>query len=530
MTSVLNPSLSQPQHLLDSAAAMQKYADQKETVGALVCTRIQAIVAAAVALQKMTKLAVNHGAGLTCAGTTIATGLGHLYSGDVFKGTFLTAAGAKEIYNILNKENNRQEVMGLLNNAGAGIDMIQTLEVANGESLKTVDKNLDLVRNNVKRLNHHLSLVKNIATEGSEELKVQKKKASRLYKEANKLFAQAQEKFEISQKRIEKSSSTFEKALEGFSDLYKLANQKDDNEKTLDAFIKLATKIHRQCKAAQDVLEDGNGELNEGIELLNQAIEKQQEAAVEAGIALCRAKSRLDTIKHQEVEKAYEEKIETIQTELNSIKARHADVLTIIPQTQQNIEQAKEIVEGGYNNADLLMAGVGATAGNALLGPVVGIPLGVAASVAIKKNHMAVADYVFGIKEEQPKAPVNHEVISYQFDQHSCGYWGRYVAKRQSWTVGTIFIRIGECLMNLRFNLNKKESLSDKDLFRIQCTLADQLNKGLISPTACLKIIDQLETNTLDRGIKQVVKKGFISPNSVYFSEIRRVCLAKIGQ
>jgi hypothetical protein len=526
----LNTDYTKEKHLQDNTAL-------KEKLGVRACARIKTMIVAVETLRDLSHMLINQGVRTTCAGTTILAGLQSIYSGNLLTGGALTAAGVKELLTIWRARKHQSKIVEFLDNANAGTAMIEQLQIANESSQELLTENLNAIREDVEKTNKRMAKVKGIASEGSEKLKKQKTEATAAGEEATKLFNEAQKILETSQKRINKADQLFSKAFKKFDQLFAIANEAEgDPAERIQRFLELAKQIHRECLAAQKVLEDGNKMLEKGLKLLNTARVKQDTASYKAGKAIGMAYSKLAAIAAiVEVESECKKKIEEAQGELKIMQARHEDQAQLLTYVNENLEGIREHGEG-FGNISLIGGIVAAAAAQAAGGAMpVGVVAGLAGANIVHNRHYyirKVGDQLFGINSEETIAKPElaaGQVMSHAFDTASSGFFNRYMMRKsQSWTVGTLVLDLGEEKFAMRFNFNQKEKIASQDLIKLQNTLAQMLKDEKIDGDKCLDIIKQLEDSTIYRPIENGGNvKGFVPKECIFLNDIRRQALAQ---
>jgi hypothetical protein len=491
-----------------------------------VCERVKNISIAAKALHTLAKFGVNHGTEAVCGAATIATGLGMAWAGNLFSGLSLVTAGGKQFYNILKP--NETDAKQLLQDARAGVDMITLLEKANQDSFTKVDSNLESVARNIKNLEEGLNSIQSMADHGSKKIRAQKEKATFLYQEAMVLFSKAQETFMNAQSNIRDANSQFAVALSRIEDLVELANSDGGDPKSkIEEFNRLAQEVQSECTEAKEKLDHGNEVLNDGNKFLDQALAKFVDASTESGKAIGIAFSKLDKIKERAkravIESECQNQVQTIRQELVEVKARSNDILAIAQQVDQDLGKAEELNEKQYGLESIVIGGV---AGAYFLGPY-GAPLGIVAY----HNREKISNLLFGADAKpEPVQPTIAEPVTYAFNNHSTGFWGRYIQKKSSETAGIAAIDLGNNeKLEINFNFNNKETVSRKELKKVYDKLSEKLSANKMTPQDCLNVIKKLETIQINRGSRGNTT-GFIKSNDVYFTELTRRCSSQMSQ
>lgn len=517
---------------------MSSLVQRSNVAGTTICNQLNTIVATAVALQIATETLTNHGARLFCAGATVLAGLGNLTQGNVISGTTMTVTGAREVYSIFKAADNTQEIARLLNDASAGVKMIQTLEEANSQSFNLVKSNLTMVKQNVKSLKSQLEKIEAVAAAGSAEVNQKKAEATKLYREAEELYKESYAHFKTCKKRFNKSNELFSKALVNFAPLYAAAHSTEGDPKArLSQFIKLAQNIQRQCEAGQKVLGDGSKILDSALEKLNEAVAKQSLAAEKTGEAIESAQAHLQLIQAKAANKQLtedsEKKINEMFGEIKQIERRNADKGNLLNKVQSNVKEANERANEALTSFE---AAVGGGLGGLWGGAVAGAPGAIAGAYAgakIMHNRRAIGskifDWAFSVKNESKPVMPSTLGINFSFDKYSSGILGR-ILQKQSWTVGQIAVNLGNNeYMQLKFDLSAKDHVGDNDLFNLQNRMMEKLKNGEITHRDCLKIINELKTSEICRGDYDKVTCGFIREDNPFFNELKTICNGALG-
>lgn len=500
---------------------------------AYVCKRTQNVMLAASALHAMAKFGVKHGVEAVCGGATLTAGLGMLFNGNFFSGAGLTIAGAKQIYNILKPV--ETDVKELLQNARSGLDMITILEKANQDSFANVDANLVIVADNVKKLEESLNSIRQLADHGSKKVRTQKEKANALYAEAMTLFQQTQGVFVRAQSQVSGANTQFATALSRIEELIELAQTTGgDQMAKIEEFSRLSKEIHSECSNAKEKLEGGNKALTDGIMLLNDAMAKFIAASTESGKAIQMSLNKLDKIKERaersKLEADSQNRVQAIRQELADTQARSNDILNIADQANRDLAEAERLNEVQFGLQSIIIGGgFGAFLGAAFVGPT-GAAVGATAGTAAYHNRETIGNFVFGKDPAPvPVIPTTSEPVTYAFNTHSTGFWGRYIQKKGSQTAGKAAIDVGNNeKLELNFNLNSKKIVARKELKKVYDVLSGKLTDGKITAQECLNVITKMETLTIDRGSRGKVI-GLIKTDDAYFAELKRRCHRQIG-
>jgi hypothetical protein len=502
----------------------KKFSDPK-AVGQYICQRVEQIYLTAAALHKLAQLTVNKGGHIVCATATLLGGLGSVYKGDVMTGGSLVAVAARELYNIFNQ--NKTDIQRLLQDASAGIDMIKTLEQANQQSFVNVDNNLIFVRQSVIDLEKRLKDINHLATQGSEEVEVQKKIAMALYEEASGLFNCTQDVFKQSKNKYETCNDQFTKALNQIGELVQLAQEEKGHFKDRsEQFVELSKKIHNDCTTAKGTLEDGNQSFNQGLFLLSQALLKFNQATFEAGKANEMAQTALEKIKARaQIEQSCQKQIKNIQEELSVVKSRSKNIQAIADDAQKDISDAQKVAETQFTLAEIVVGGGGGAIIGAVFSGGLAAGAGAVGGTVAFHNRQKIGELLFGKDPEPiPAKPSSTNPVTYKHNERSSGFWGRYVEKRGSFTKGKIAIDLGdEEVRYIKYNLNNRHKLSKKDLRFLYLRLSNKLSCKTEYAQTCLSVLHKLETLAIDRGDRHKPVRGFISSKDPYFADLKNL-------
>ncbi|CUI16439.1 hypothetical protein PNK_0814 [Candidatus Protochlamydia naegleriophila] len=502
----------------------------KASLGSKLCTTVENVVTTAVALKKIAEFGAQKGTRTLCSTAALVTGLGQIWEGNILMGSSLTIAGAFELYKTLGSNYDKSEVSRLIGDAKAGVQMIQTLEEANKESFSKVDANLDLVSQNVAKLTQQLTDIKQLSANGSIELEGQKATACKLYEEANELFAQAQQALQGSREEIGEADELFTRALNQFGSLLQSAQSNEGKfEERVKQFTSDAEKVHKQCLEAKTHLETSGASFDKALLILQAAIDKNNAASIEAGKAMQLAADNLKMIQAKaEIENDCQEEIQVIRDELNDVKQRKKVQDALLTDIYNDLNEAEQINQANWGTFSVCVgAPLGFITGNAI-GGIAGGAVGVPVAVQLVHDRNKIGNFLFGAdKEPVPEKASDRSPVTFKYNEHSTGFWGRYIQKRQSYTAGKVSICLGDEEISYKFNLNDKNRICKKDLLDISKRLADKLNRGIITPAYCQKVISNLETMKMDRNTKKAAI-GLVTKNNPYFGHVQMMCATLI--
>lgn len=503
----------------------------QERVSQHICSKMDKLLSGAIALKKIAEVASDHGNRGICAGITLATGIGYLTNGDVFVGGIATFAGLKEVVNIWRVVNSKSDIASLLNDANAGVDMIKTVEAANSESFQVVGTNLNIIRKSVQKMNDRMAKIKSISTEGQKDIEELKTQTSELYEDAEDQFSTAKTSFKLSQAKFNQANKIFVRSLQQFDQLLQLAQtaEVNDSEK-LAQFITIAKRIQKQCLAAQEVIKQGNQQMNTGLNALELAQQKERDAYGQSILAMERAKNKLELIETQaKIKKEYEKKVDDTKDELDHIQARNKDIKALLNELSADLKETKKLSDDKFGTISVMLGvipgavtgfGVGSWAG-AVVGGYGGGEMIHHRNALINK----VDNLINGPITLIDKNPNKKELVKIKFNSRSTGWYNRFIKRAtQSYTVGMVDIQIGNQVVSWPFDLSKDYKISKPNLYELQQLLGKEVISGKITAQECLNVISQLETQFIDRGPNNKAQTGLMTSNSPYFNELKRTC------
>jgi hypothetical protein len=425
----------------------------------------------------------------------------------------------------------------LIQDAQAGTELIQILGEANKESIEKIDANLSLISLNMTKLTTQLSEIESLAAQTDSELEKQKNKTSHLYQEARVLFSQAQKKLLENQSKVSTSNAIFTEVLNQFEKLIETTQSHEMDIKEKLAFIvSQAPTIQKQCSDAKGMLDESEMEFSGAIALLQQAIDKHNEASIEAGKAFNMATENLKTIKEKaRLEQDSQKEIADAQQELSVVRQRMQIQDDLLNDVQQTLQEAEEKATQDWGTFSTIMgAPIGFVAGNALAGTpggIAGVPIG----IEIIHRRRDILGLFFG-KETLPvpEVPSIKNPITLKFNEKSTGLWGR-LKKRPSYTAGTVALDLGinekgeKETVSYTFNLNKQNPICKKNLLDLGKRLTEQLKNNRLSPKNCLNLLKQIESIEIDRGDNHSTKRGFVTNKSPYLAAIKLDCEVRLN-
>jgi hypothetical protein len=498
--------------------------------------RIKKLAVGAVVVQKAIKLAANHGNRIGCATTTIFSALGSLYAGNFISAALYGFMSLKELHNIFAPYQNT-DFNRIIDNADSDVGMIKMLTDSNQESCKILHQQLKTIDSHVVDLERRLVEIKSLAIKGNKEVEKCIEQAIYSNLQASKFFRKAKDELKIGFEQQAVVVKALENVIHSARDMVRTAQESSLNvQAKADEFVQHAQAMQKQSEKAQQQAIMVQTHIVKGQELLQHAVAWKQDALLGYGRAVGEAKSALrlieDMSKQTDANKQkYQKAMQACHQEVHALENRARDTHQILEGLHIELMAAKE--NQGVAISSIVYGGVpGALLGGCLLGAmgmVTLLFLGIAAvekrktiaSAAEKASH-----FVHGTSPEKIEECVTSDQapVGYVYDNQSSGWWGRYIEKRKSTTVGTVFIKIGKDVQHMPFNLNDEDHIAKFDLLVLIRELHKKVVEGIIEPKQCLHVIHQLETMQIKRKPRQVVEQGFVKANNPYLNAIKDLC------
>lgn len=490
------------------------------------CSRVKDLVAVTETLMKVAGFVKDQGATLVTGAATIYTGAGMMGTGIGFiPGLLVTGTGIIHLLKAFQED--KTDVTELLENARAGVDMIGVLNDANLASYNHMGAHLQTIDENVGALTHKLGRIQEIASVGREEIGRKKDEASALYRESLTLYEQSRSVLREGQDKIAAANHQLKEAIHQLKDLAHLAQEEEgDMVEKLRQFNYMASQIHEQCMAAQKLLDEGEDILLKGLKLSEAAHTKNEKAHFAEGEAIAMAESALRLMQKETEHKAevadLKKASDAMHEELNAVTDRAQALSEVAQDIKENLDGAEQAIQGMIGTESLIIGGGTGAALGAFLGGPVTSAAGAIAGAKIYHHRKKINGLVFPKKETVPQPPTKEAPLTYKFKEHSTGWVGWWYA-RPSETVGTIALQLGQDTLYIPYNCNHAPAISISDQVHISKKLQELLDKKQLSKEECLNIITRMETEEVSRGSRGKLK-GFISPDSPYFKDLKRQC------
>lgn len=510
-------------------------------LGNTLCDRAEKIYVQTTALRAFVQNSASNPMRAGCSIVSLLAGLTSLWTGDLVTGAIATTCGAKELWNLCSTDNSTG-LQRLLNDINADVGMIQTLEEANRKSYETVNSNLDLISQGVETLQSQLRDIAAINSDGLANVEAKKSEAADLNSQATSTYAAASQLFVDAKLKLARAQSHYGQCGEVFEEIERIA--KNDNpdmtlEEKIENLIKTAHTASENCKSGKALLDASSEDLSRALELLKQANDLKDQATAACASATTMAEDAL----HAGVEKAKytgecQAQIKATQEEMQRIQRRSDQIMKLIEELKADVVEAKREAAGKFSMGDVAV-GIGVAA---VIVPPAGVLYGAATGVSAMyafRNSETVSwaakkvyNWAMGVTTPEPVPMREDELTRISFKESSSGYWGYFVQRRASTTVGTLEINLGEdAQVALPFNLNEKDRISKEHLLSLFQIMNQKVTEGRMSPDRCLQILNQLETVNVDRGPLHPQVNGLIkttSPTYAIVTLLRETCEKRI--
>lgn len=506
---------------------------ENKTIGGGLSQKIEGIYHTALALKKAYEIASHHGSRLFTSGMTIAAGAKEFSEGKYVKGTLVAAVGAKQLMDVLYDINSKNHFISLLNDASAGVGMIQTLEEANTSSFREIQLKLSSIESNMAKMHDRMGQIKSTCVKHGQELLNFEEELFPLYKKADEEFSNAKHLFEKGEDVIRSSNEAFNQALTSLNSLKSLAENPDISDKEKVAqFVTILQSVDHMCRSAQSLMNEGNESIRLGTECLERGRHIESEAQTTAGLAINQALLTIKMVEALSVcEKESEKEMHQIKEKLDRIEQNNQAIRKLLEELISDLEEAKKRC---CDNIGMFSFYLGACPGAALgsTAGAMGAAIGAVSGAKIVHNRDAIFDtmdhLLNGPRVFLDSDPDKKEPVTVKFSNRSTGFFGRFVQNRQSYTAGVVEFLLGNEPVVLSFNLNKEYPISKVDLYQLQQKICKKVAKGDLTAEEALDLIHNLETKEIYRGKNHKTKKGFVSKDNPYFRCIKDICHTSI--
>jgi hypothetical protein len=484
-------------------------ASSNKQLGRTLLDRAENIYVQTKAVRQLASSAMQNPARFGCSVVTLTTGVAKIFSGDLLSGGIVTALGVQELYNQCSSGNSH--LQKLLSDIGADVDMVRCLEEGQQQSCKVVAEHLGQISLEVTNLHSQLNQIKNLNTESIKSLEGAKEqaydkgcKAEQAYSKALGLFNEARDSFGASKEIYQKCAASFK----CIKDLTADKNEGTSILEKIDSLVEVADHAYIQCANGKVKLDNADQKFSEAMTALFEAAGLKDQALNMISKAV---QSAEDTLKAGLEKTQYttecDQKIAATKKELQEIQERSEDVMSLLDEMSEEVKKAKVEAAQKLDPSDVIL-GVGAGVLIAPIGAVSAVAVGVTAAYAwhngttVASTTKKVYNYFFGTPLPQPARMGHDEVVRVNLQAKSSGYWGSWVRGRQSFTLGSVDVKLGEGdELSMRLDLNdKKYPICKEDLFTLYSRMFTKLKAGLLTPEHCKKVLENLKKVDISRG------------------------------
>lgn len=472
-------------------------------VGNHIGHKVTTLVVGLKLLNDMTTFAAKKGTKAVCAFTTLSGAFSALMSGNIPSAMIMGVSGLKETYDLLMKDGSLQKIQELLKDNQAGLEITNEILNFNQVVLNQATEGVSSIGKSLSSINQDLYKLQQTSDEGRQIIVEGKKEVVQLYVSADKAYKKAEKYYLMSQSYAKEADEYFNKTMEGFNKIFEAAHTEGAQ---ISDILRMAEKMQKHCEKAQRKLHVCMQYQELAIKKTEAANETYRSASFKSGEVLGKAAKIVEeisdvTTQAQKQVKAAQEEQQKLVKNVQDLRDNNEALLKVntklLDNNKQMVTEAENMAEH-FGFASMILGGVpGALAGQ-LIGGTPGLAVGLmaGAKVAHHRNKIArkVADWLFGIKKESSVSFAPGQKIASKFDDHSSGFYGRYLKKRESKTVGTLAIKVGhEQVFEMRFNVKGKNLVKDADLKTLKDILEQKVNSQEMSSEECLEIIHSLE-------------------------------------
>ncbi len=477
-----------------------------------------------------------------CAATTLASGAERVFNGNLVTGGAQLIAGTYLLSEVLCGPESRP-FTELMEDASAGTEAVQQLQVESAKKIQTAKKNLDSIAKQYHNIDAKIAEIRAIKADNNEELDRLKEVAIQKYSAIQVKLAEAAQTLQFAKADSEEVALHITTATEHLHNINTLINSNWNQPTSEETLRDILNSTNEAFEATNESLAI-NGSLTENIlyaqSLILEANSENDEAAT--------IRDQIITIGK---DAQTEEILEGMQGELNAmgfhlLQAR-ADINDleqingIEQQMAEDIHDNLEDAQGAFSDwgTKSICVGFVATAvGTVVAGPVKGALIGPAAGKAFhERNKISkAANGILGKGTEEIREPdVQTDNVEFTFNAKSSG-WAGWWKGRPSKTVGQLEIKFkDETLDTFSIDLNKNRPLSIKNMLKLNTNLTNRLSDELKAieemeideedktfermklGSEMKKILRNLQTMEISRGDRGV-KHGVVAENSPYFA------------
>ncbi len=446
-----------------------------------------------------------------CAAICMGVGVYELLSGNYVSGAIATGSAALEISHLF-QDGSSSDLRRAFEDIDADVGIIQELQDANAVSYQTIQQQLDVVDEGVKDLQKELAAIVTLHGEGLSDFEEKRRETALLNQEATQAYEKASLLFQNAKEKMAVSKDSYHKCKQVFDEIQQIVADFHETEETQVAVKKLmdaAGKASLFCDEGKDGLDESYDLMRQAFEQLQTAHGLKDKAKQSADRLMQKAEDSLRfLVEKKELMQTCSEAIGKAQQELGKAQKRHEQIMKLIEALKRDIRIARELAESRWTTTELA-SGMGAAVCFASAGPLSAVVIGGAAAYAV--HHRAslfstassIYHWALGTVEPLKKPMEESECLRMEFSETSSGYWGYFIERRPSVTVGMVHIRLGEGeIHSLPFDVRREDKISKLDMLELFQLMNTQIAEGNLQPERCLTILDQLTSPE-----KNLVKK-----------------------
>jgi hypothetical protein len=389
------------------------------------------------------------------------------------------------------------EVEKLLSNAEALVSMVKQQEEANLKDLGKIDKELLKLQDAHEQIKLGVNQIKTSLTGATDHVLNLKGEADTALTEAKekliaseKSFEEGKALFQEGKTHLEESSKCIQEIIKALNTPVDLSN-KEEFDKLMGIIKTLATRAQelnelgiKEMEEAKAKLDDGQRQSNEGTTLLSKANALLDVAVKLHTEATEEAVKKLGGLE-EAVDKA-EQANQNIKGKVDDIKRRVDSNINALGATGNTLKKVRSawdsflswgavtlgiIAAVAVVAATLAIAGTGVGAIALAVGG--GVVAGILVTVGVKNipsgqeisNKISTAIFGESKKLQGDELPAKN-MVKAETDSLSSSFWGKLM-KRESKTVGTAYVHLGDEQKEYRFDLRNQYPIDPKDLKEI---------------------------------------------------------------
>ncbi len=465
------------------------------------CDQAKQMYERAAALRAVYQAVSKQPARAGCAAVCMSVGLCELLSGNLISGTITTGAAALEISHLF-RGGVSSDLQRAFDDLDADVGMVQELQEANAVSYRTIEQQLIVASEGVKGLQEELASVEALHGKGLSGFEEKRQEAASLNQQASAAYASATSLFLSAQEKMGASQKSYQSCKQAFEDIQHMLADSDERgeiQSSTELLAKAAKQASLSCDEGKNLLDESNILMQQAFEQLQKAHDLKNQANRAADRLLQEAEDSLRRI----VEKSAlietcDKAVNAAQQELKKVQKRHDQIMRLIEALKKDIRTARELAESRWTTSELV-AGMGTAVCLASTSPFSAIVVGGAAAYALRhradlfSGASKIYRWAVGAIEPPKKSMEESECLRMEFSATSSGYWGYFIEKRPSSTVGTVDIHLGKGeIHSLSFDLRNDDKIAKLDVLELLQLMTERIMKGKLTPKRCLAILDQL--------------------------------------